>query len=74
VTALIDAHQRVWALGFRDQGWITGQALAPPRRNFLSRTTGSVRFGRRRLSSAECDAFFSVRLLRYGFSGTATRI
>ncbi|WP_367047160.1 amidohydrolase family protein [Streptomyces sp. Je 1-332] len=35
VTArLIDAHHHVWDLSVRDQEWITGEALAPIRRNF----------------------------------------
>ncbi|MFI6091202.1 amidohydrolase family protein [Streptomyces sp. NPDC051218] len=31
---LIDAHHHVWDLSVRDQEWITGEALAPIRRNF----------------------------------------
>lgn len=30
----IDAHHHVWDLSVRDQEWITGEALAPIRRNF----------------------------------------
>jgi L-fuconolactonase len=31
---LVDAHHHVWDLSVRDQEWITGDALAPIRRNF----------------------------------------
>ncbi|MFH8606872.1 amidohydrolase family protein [Streptomyces sp. NPDC018029] len=31
---LVDAHHHVWDLSVRDQEWITGDALAPLRRNF----------------------------------------
>ncbi|MGB8941564.1 MAG: amidohydrolase family protein [Streptomyces sp.] len=31
---LVDAHHHVWDLSARDQEWITGEALAPIRRNF----------------------------------------
>jgi L-fuconolactonase len=31
----IDSHHHLWDLGVRDQGWITGQDMAPIRRNFL---------------------------------------
>ncbi|MFF1699648.1 amidohydrolase family protein [Streptomyces sp. NPDC058257] len=31
---LVDSHHHVWDLAVRDQGWITGEALAPIRRNF----------------------------------------
>ncbi|MFF9542565.1 amidohydrolase family protein [Streptomyces albidoflavus] len=49
---IVDAHHHVWDLGARDQDWITGEALAPLRRDFLladlepaaraSRVTASV--------------------------------
>ena len=32
---IVDAHHHLWDLGVRDQGWITGPALAPIRRDFL---------------------------------------
>ena len=32
---IVDAHHHLWDLGARDQGWITGPALAPLRRDFL---------------------------------------
>jgi L-fuconolactonase len=32
---IVDAHHHLWNLGVRDQGWITGPALAPLRRDFL---------------------------------------
>jgi L-fuconolactonase len=32
---IVDAHHHLWDLGVRDQGWITGPALAPLRRDFL---------------------------------------
>jgi L-fuconolactonase len=35
VTGITDAHHHVWDLGVRDQDWITGQDLAPIRRDFL---------------------------------------
>ncbi|GHJ42114.1 amidohydrolase [Streptomyces sp. TS71-3] len=31
---IVDAHHHVWDLSVRDQEWITGQAMAPIRRNF----------------------------------------
>ena len=31
---VIDAHHHVWDLTVRDQEWITGEELAPIRRNF----------------------------------------
>lgn len=31
---IVDAHHHVWDLSVRDQGWITGPALAPLRRDF----------------------------------------
>ncbi|WP_069884181.1 amidohydrolase family protein [Streptomyces luteocolor] len=31
---VVDAHHHVWDLSVRDQDWITGEALAPIRRNF----------------------------------------
>lgn len=31
---LVDAHHHVWDLSVRDQGWITGEELAPLRRDF----------------------------------------
>lgn len=31
---IVDAHHHVWDLSVRDQEWITGDALAPIRRNF----------------------------------------
>ncbi|MEU5416436.1 amidohydrolase family protein [Streptomyces clavifer] len=31
---LVDAHHHVWDLSVRDQGWITGEELAPLRRTF----------------------------------------
>ncbi|MFJ7625268.1 amidohydrolase family protein [Streptomyces sp. NPDC097595] len=31
---VVDAHHHVWDLAVRDQGWITGEALAPLRRDF----------------------------------------
>ncbi|MEO3752040.1 amidohydrolase family protein [Streptomyces sp. B6B3] len=31
---VIDAHHHVWDLGVRDQDWITGEAMAPIRRDF----------------------------------------
>ena len=31
---IVDAHHHLWDLSVRDQGWITGAALAPIRRNF----------------------------------------
>ncbi|WAL99361.1 amidohydrolase family protein [Streptomyces sp. Je 1-369] len=31
---IVDAHHHVWDLSVRDQDWITGDALAPIRRNF----------------------------------------
>ncbi|GAA1939267.1 amidohydrolase family protein [Kitasatospora viridis] len=31
---VIDAHQHVWDLAVRDQGWLTGPELAPLRRDF----------------------------------------
>ncbi|MEV0113725.1 amidohydrolase family protein [Streptomyces sp. NPDC050844] len=31
---MVDAHHHVWDLSVRDQGWITGDALAPIRRDF----------------------------------------
>lgn len=31
---IVDAHHHLWDLSVRDQGWITGTALAPLRRNF----------------------------------------
>ena len=31
----IDSHHHLWDLGVRDQSWITGEAMAPIRRNFL---------------------------------------
>ncbi|NED14929.1 amidohydrolase family protein [Streptomyces sp. SID9124] len=31
---VVDAHHHVWDLAVRDQDWITGQALAPLRRDF----------------------------------------
>jgi L-fuconolactonase len=34
VTRRIDAHHHVWDLAVRDQPWITGDAMAPLRRNF----------------------------------------
>ncbi|MET8690097.1 amidohydrolase family protein [Streptomyces sp. NPDC004732] len=34
VPLLVDAHHHVWDLSVRDQDWITGDALAPIRRNF----------------------------------------
>ncbi|MFE0177291.1 amidohydrolase family protein [Streptomyces sp. NPDC059002] len=34
MTGLVDAHHHVWDLSVRDQEWITGEALAPIRRNF----------------------------------------
>jgi L-fuconolactonase len=30
----IDSHHHIWDLSVRDQGWITGDAMAPIRRNF----------------------------------------
>ncbi len=32
---VVDAHHHVWDLGVRDQDWITGDELAPLRRDFL---------------------------------------
>ncbi|RVU22794.1 amidohydrolase [Streptomyces antnestii] len=32
--AVVDAHHHVWDLSVRDQDWITGEQLAPIRRNF----------------------------------------
>ncbi|MFD4628328.1 amidohydrolase family protein [Streptomyces sp. NPDC058284] len=32
--SLVDAHHHVWDLSVRDQEWLTGDALAPLRRNF----------------------------------------
>lgn len=32
--AIIDAHHHIWDLAIRDQPWITGNALAPLRRDF----------------------------------------
>ncbi|MGV9882212.1 amidohydrolase family protein [Streptomyces sp. NPDC003006] len=34
VGPVVDAHHHVWDLSVRDQEWITGDALAPLRRNF----------------------------------------
>jgi L-fuconolactonase len=34
MTPIIDAHHHVWDLSVRDQDWITGEALAPLRRDF----------------------------------------
>ncbi|MFJ2770344.1 amidohydrolase family protein [Streptomyces sp. NPDC087300] len=34
MTDLVDAHHHVWDLSVRDQEWITGDELAPVRRNF----------------------------------------
>ena len=31
---VVDAHHHLWDLNVRDQDWITGEALAPLRRNF----------------------------------------
>ncbi|MEU3187950.1 amidohydrolase family protein [Streptomyces sp. NPDC006923] len=31
---VVDAHHHIWDLSVRDQGWITGPAMAPIRRNF----------------------------------------
>jgi L-fuconolactonase len=33
---IIDAHHHLWDLSVRDQDWITGDALAPLRRDFLA--------------------------------------
>ena len=30
----IDSHHHIWDLSVRDQGWITGDAMQPIRRNF----------------------------------------
>ncbi|MFE4723815.1 amidohydrolase, partial [Streptomyces sp. NPDC056728] len=32
--AIVDAHHHVWDLSVRDQDWITGEQLAPIRRDF----------------------------------------
>ncbi|MBC6463328.1 amidohydrolase family protein [Actinomadura sp. HBU206391] len=34
MTPLVDAHHHVWDLSVRDQDWITGEPLAPLRRDF----------------------------------------
>jgi L-fuconolactonase len=36
VTVRIDPHHPVWDLAVRDQPWITGDAMAPLRRNFAT--------------------------------------
>jgi len=33
---IVDAHHHLWDLGVRDQDWITGDELAPIRRDFLA--------------------------------------
>lgn len=41
---IVDSHHHVWDLAVRDQDWISGDELAPPRREFTAaRPVASLR-------------------------------